>query len=48
MKQDGFDCSAYKLRILPQQNTALLSHYRVSVRRRDMSIYATIYTDFEH
>ena len=30
------------LRILPQQNTALLSHVR-SVRRRDMSIYANIY-----
>ena len=33
----------YQLRILPQQNTALLSHFRVSVRRRDMSIYANIY-----
>ena len=31
------------LRILPQQNTALLSHVSVSVRRRDMIIYANIY-----
>ena len=37
------------LRILPQQNTALLSHFRLCVcHRRDMSIYANIYTDFEH
>ena len=43
------DCNWWwKLRILPQQNTALLSHFRLSVRRRDMSIYANIYTDFEH
>ena len=41
------------LRILPQQNTALLSHVCLSVclsvcDGRDMSIYANIYTDFEH